>query len=1061
MGRLYSQPLRVYILLGVLALAGLVAGWTLPVSLFPNSAKPEIWVEVPYGALTGAEFKQTYGDDFEQALRGISAKDARIEKIATTYWHGSVDYDLNFTWGSDPDEAKKEAQSVADSFAARLPDDIRGDVSVGMSQRNAGFFALSFYSETRSLDELYRLLDGALKGRLATVVDAENPGLWNPSRKEVRVELKPTVMASLGLVPRDVEHAIQGVLVGLRGGSVTVGTDQLQIEMPRQASVPKDLGLAPIVTPAGKVVHVSDVARIDLAAQSGGASIVKTSGASSIILFATPKPGGNVKRMSEDLLTVVQDAMKSLPADIHYKVLVDPSSFIRSAVGNVFHEVAIGSVLAVAVLFVFIGSLKNVITAAIEIPLSIVLAFILMRITGVNINLISLGGLALSAGMNVDGSVVVMENIFRHFAEVRGQDLSFEDKLRVLTTAVAEVRLPIIASTLASLVVFLPLTFTSALSYAILGDLAKAVVFSHGFSALVALILVPTVRFQLLVREKGEAKPHRSPFEPALARLDAWYARALGVFMRIRLLKWVTYAGLAAGLAVLIACVLPNLPREVIGTPDSDMIFMSINTSGNTLTKQMEAQSDKVERDLRKEFSHDIGYTFTQINSPNHASILAHLTDKSRMREVWQQLEKRFTDTPLLKFSLGPWNPSELPIPNPPALLVTVRGGSPERRRDTAVALSDMFKSKHILDRVSTYPDAERAREVSLALNPEQWALLAQAGTHLTPGDLADISRVATGGRRIAKMSLAGQDTDVMLHYPAGLVTTPGDLGALPVGVGAKVVPLRALVPFRLVETPPPVYRENMQDLYLVTGRMNESAKSQTAAAAAQATQALDAWREAQAKVPEAKSADGGDQTRPAVAVEDGGADVTQAIHQLGVAIGISVLLIFLVLLLQFGSVVESLLVLVAVPLGFIGVLLALYVSGSTLSLNSALGVILLNGIAVNNSILMVDFIRRLSAEGLSPREAATQAARKRLRPILITSLTTILGMLPIALGMGDGGRILQPLGIAVSGGLWISMALTLFLVPSLQVSYLEGRQRRASRVAAAGCEPGDVAAVS
>ena len=182
----------------------------------------------------------------------------------------------------------------------------------------------------------------------------------------------------------------------------------------------------------------------------------------------------------------------------------------------------------------------------------------------------------------------------------------------------------------------------------------------------------------------------------------------------------------------------------------------------------------------------------------------------------------------------------------------------------------------------------------------------------------------------------------------------------------------------------------------------------------------------------------------PSVVVEDAGRDITDAIDQLGMAVAASVVLIFVVLLIQFGTIAESLLVVVAVPLGFIGVLVALFVFRSSLSLNSVLGVILLNGIAVNNSIILVDFIRRLANEGLTPIEAALKAARLRLRPILITSLTTVLGMLPIALGFGEGGRILQPLGIAVSGGLWISMLLTLLLVPALQVSYLNFRNRRA-----------------
>lgn len=1039
--RLYAEPIRVYILLGVLGLVGALCGFGLPVSLFPNSAKPMVWTGASYGSLTASEFIETYGTDYEAALRAISSKTAKVENVESTYYGTDVTYEIAFTWGSDPDDARREIENVVNSWAGRFPEDIRDSTWTNLDNENQGFFAASFYSDRRSLDEVYDLLDAALRAKLGRVGDAQDPELWNPARKEVRIVMKPEAMANLQLVPRDVERAVQTMMTGSRGGSVTVGTNQLKVELPRTVRKPEDLGEVPVPTPSGRVVHLSDIALIDLGLRTTDAKIIKTSGAPSVMLFASPKPGGNVKKMAEDLLAVMDEAKGTLPADIQSKVLVDPSGFIRSATFNVAKEVALGALLAVAILFVFIGSLKNVVTAAVEIPLSIVMAFILMKVTGVSINLISLGGLALSAGMNVDGSVVVMENIFRHFAEAKGRRLSAKDRLDVLVKAVAEVRLPLIASTIASLVVFLPLTFTSALSYAILGDLAKAVVFSHGLSAVVALILVPTVRYHLMGKgtQSVDQGHQESYFEPFLGRLDGAYSKALGFFIDRPLLKWPIYGGLAATLALLVAFVLPSLPREVIGTPDSDMIFLSLSTRGNTLIKQMEAQSDEVERDLLNEFGDKIAYTFTQISGANRAWILAKLRDKSTMEGTWKAIEKRFTDTAVLRFGVEPWNPSELPIPNPPDLRIAVRGGDVNARRDVTLELTDLFEGAHVYDRVYAEPGVERSKGITLKANPEQWLAMAQAGVRLLPSDLADVSRVATQGRRIARMNIKGQETRVILRYPEGYLDKPEDLAAMPIGVAGKIVPLKSLLPMTLEEMPPAVFRENGQDLFVVYARHNKSAKADPKASLVKAKALLAEWQ--------AKQGDqAADASRPVVAIEDAGKDVTEAIEQLATAIGISVVLIFLVLLLQFGSVVESLLVLVAVPLGFIGVLLALKFSGSTLSLNSALGVILLNGIAVNNSIIMVDFIRRLAADGLAPREAATVAAKKRLRPILITSLTTVLGMLPIALGFGEGGRILQPLGIAVSGGLWISMALTLFLVPALQVSYLEAKAKRLAR---------------
>ena len=294
-----------------------------------------------------------------------------------------------------------------------------------------------------------------------------------------------------------------------------------------------------------------------------------------------------------------------------------------------------------------------------------------------------------------------------------------------------------------------------------------------------------------------------------------------------------------------------------------------------------------------------------------------------------------------------------------------------------------------------------------------------------------------------------------MLGYPEGALRTAEDLAALPVGIGPKLVPLKALADVRGEDVPPALYREDDRELFLIYGKQHNEADQASAktrpCARKKSRKDVAEWLKAR-PAPVAAASDSDSSSKPVVAFEDAEIDLHDALRQLATAVGLSILLIFITLVIQFGNVVNALLVLVAVPLGFIGVLASLFVFRSTLSLNSVLGVILLNGIAVANSIILVDFLKRLVDRGFSPVDAAIEAGRKRLRPILITSLTTILAMLPIAAGLGEGGRILQPLGIAVSGGLWVSMGLTLFVVPALQVAYLQrqGRSQGAHRAATA-----------
>ncbi|HUP58593.1 MAG TPA: efflux RND transporter permease subunit [Bdellovibrionota bacterium] len=1042
MKSLYSSPLRVYLMLGAAALAGILAGTGLPVSLFPNSSKPQITVSFSYGFSTADEFLNEYGRGIEETLRAISTDGVEVEKVEASYNRAEVRYGVEFRWGVQARAALREVQVAMNSVASRMPVEIRDSMGVWNWNENGGFLAISFYSPTRSLDELYDILDPALMPQVKKVRDAEAPELWNPTKKEIRVELDPAKLAALQLFPKDVDGAIRASLAAYTGGSVTIGTKQLQIEMPRQAQALAELTGTLIQTPAGPLVHLGDIAKIDLAPRVSDNRSFKTDGAASLILFSTPRPGGNVKRMSEEIVAAVHEKMPSLPKDIQYKVLVDPSEFIRSAINNVFHEVALGAMLAVVVLFFFIGSFRNTVTAAIEIPMSMVLAFILMKLSGMNLNLISLGGLALSAGMNVDASVVVMENIFRHFEEAKGP-FDFKRRLEIVCQAVSEVRFAVIASTLASLVVFLPLAFTSDLSYAILGDLAKTVVFSHGLSAFVALILVPTVRLHLMSRAKSEVVVH-SPIEKWIKRLENAYARALGRFIASARLKAATYAGLILVLVALVTTILPRLPREIVGRPDTDWMMLGINTNGNTLSRQMESLAEEMEAKLLALFGPRVQYTFTQIQGPNSSWIMARLRDKKEMNAVWKEMEATFANTPVVNFWVAPWNPSELPIPDPPNMRVVIRGGTLEERAEAARSLEQVLQEKQVFPRLSVKPDPGRYEAITLRPKLELWPALRGQGARFLPSDLADLARVATIGRRVMEMPVGGRTTEIRLAYPVNAVTTEGEIASLPVGVGSKLVPLKALAAVSVEPVAPTLFREDGRDLFLVTGKESDGHEQATGASKSEskakklqeASRLIEAWK---------TGADAPKSPTMTVSMEDAEKDLNEALRQLALAVALSILLIFITLVFQFGDVVNSLLVLVAVPLGFIGVLVSLWAFGSTLSLNSALGVILLNGLAVANSIILVDFMKRLVDSGMAPEQAAVQAARKRLRPILITSLCTILGMLPIALGMGDGGRILQPLGIAVSGGLWVSMGLTLFVVPALQTSYLSARRRRST----------------
>jgi HAE1 family hydrophobic/amphiphilic exporter-1 len=772
---------------------------------------------------------------------------------------------------------------------------------------------------------------------------------------------------------------------------------------------------------------LKDIAKLTIGISKESRQKFKTSGVESLILFATPKEGGNVKNMSDQIMDQMKILEKQWPSDVQFKVLVNPSEFINKSVLSVVKEVFLAAFLAVVVLFIFIGSFRNVITAAIEIPLSLLMAFILMRLTGMNLNMISLGGLALSAGMNVDASVVVLENIVRHFEHQKGA-LNYQQKAQVILEAVNEVRLPIIASTLASLVVFFPLIFTQGLTHSLLGDLAKAVIFSHGLSAVVALVLVPTIRLQLI--SGGQQLEVHSPFEKILKRIEAFYQRTLEIFLNSKSLQKIVVASVVVLLVLLVSVILPRLKKEVIGKPESDWLMVGVNSPIFSSTKQVESELETLEQDLNENFGPEFLYTFTQIQGTNNGFIMVRLKDKKKIEELVQKAEDRYKNTPTKFYWVEAWNPSELEIPDPPAYRLEISGGDPKNRLQIAQDVQLLLTEKGIFDKSMVTPTSEREKQITL----RQFTQSGSESEVLSKQDLAHFLEVVTQGVYVDRIFQRQQELPIYLRLSPDSVTSLDQVKALPIGFEGRLIPLGALADLSMEEKSPRLYQENQRPLMLVQARLN---KSQEHLKEERRKMAHDAVQEYKAKMKE-KTPD-----QPTLIEVQPDQELQESLDQLKTAIAISILLVFLVMVLQLGDVVHSLLVLVAIPLGFIGVVSSLFIFQSSLSLNSGLGTILLNGIAVANSIILVDFIKKLHEQGRDAKRATLEASLARVRPILMTSLTTVLGMLPIALGFGEGGKILQPLGIAVCGGLWISTLLTLYIVPALQFMYLSRKESK------------------
>jgi multidrug efflux pump subunit AcrB len=545
------------------------------------------------------------------------------------------------------------------------------------------------------------------------------------------------------------------------------------------------------------------------------------------------------------------------------------------------------------------------------------------------------------------------------------------------------------------------------------------------------MLLVPTVRIHLAQLTGSFAEKHSVGFiNRFLERLYNGYCDVLDYFLRKNGLKTASYLIVLVSLIVASIVIPPRLKREIIAKPDSPIVVTVINSGKNVHMDQMEELVAKYERRIQEKFGPMITFIESGTNSPNFAWVALHLQDKRKFSSILESVQEMTKEDSEARYSNFPFNPSELPIPNPPDWKIAFRGSNIEQQQEMKDAFRVALLESEVVEDVQEDKDRVFDNRLVLQLSEEKLDLLA---SKIQPSDLAQIISLTTEQTLVGDLTLNQKVKQVFLKYPSTLGNSIDEIGALPIPIGNKVIPLRALTEFKSSKQAPELERINGENVFSMEGFLLEKEKKDERDVLTKFKNFVKQFRE---KSPSLASSP--------VSVEelDSKVELTKALKELLLATAISISLIFLVIFIQFSSVVHSLIIMLAIPFGILGVFLSLYVFNSTLSLNSGLGVILLVGITVANSIMLVEMIVRLVEAGVGVKEAIMETARKRIRPIIMTSLTTILGMFPIALGLGDGGTVLQPLGIAVCGGLWVSLIFTLFIIPALELSYLSWLQK-------------------
>lgn len=1017
LGRILETRRGVTLLVIVAMAAGIGLVTRIAVKLYPDTTKPALAVILPHPGYTATDFRSEYGEQVERALSAVRD----VETVEGAYGAGQTRFRVEFAWNVENDVAKNRVTTAMASVRSTLPRESRDHQVLFWSAGNAGFMAVAAYSPKLTSAEIYESIQPVLDHPLSRIEDAEQVEIVKAEELNAEIIIDHDRLLAYGLMLDEVVAAVRSGYEAVSVGSFNKGQSTTSVRMAAEVDSVFDIGEITVGRIGTTAVTLADVAEVSVGYDLPQL-VFRANGARSVLIFATPADGGNVKRMSDEVRAAINAHRDSLPEDLSFDYLVDPAAFINEAVWSVISAALVGIAFALLVIVLLLGEPRNILLVALSIPLAVVLSFILMYLFGLSLNLVSLAGLTLSVGMIIDSSIVVMENIHRHRLEVAPGD---EAALKAaILMAVRQVRGAIIAATLTSILVFLPLSFTSPLADAILGNLALTVVFALSCSLLVALVVLPPAAFYVFRREaarNGSDGPSGGPgvlqriSETILGSLTRAYRRVLSALLRSRPASRLFMGASFVALVLVVALVVPRVPTEILAKPESDMLVLWFMKYDSRSKDQLLADIAPMEEEIFSRHGSDIESLLVQIAQPNSGIFIIGFDSAGARRRVEAQLREAYSSTEEWRYRVFPWDPSELPLPSTHDLQLRVHGPDAVTAARVLGEVATAVRDGGFYENVYTSPPTTLTQELNLV--PRHAEIAALEG--LSPARLASIARTVMSGAQVIDMSEGGESVQVRLEYPDDYISSSEDLSNLLVSYRGKGVPLKHFFDIEARQAVSELVTRDGRETFNLYGTLSEDTPAHRRAELE--AQAMDLI-EQKVHIPDGYR----------ISAEDGRSEVDRAIRSLVVALGASLILVYLVIGVQFNSALVPLLVLVNVPPGFIGVVLSLHLFNSTISLNSMLGTILLGGIVVNNAIIMIDFYRRVRHDFTDRVEALVHAAALRLPPILITMATTVLAMLPLALGVGDATNIIQPLGVAVAGGLLVSTLFTLFMVPCL-----------------------------
>ena len=997
------RPVTAVVISILLVVMGLVGASFLGIRQFPNVDPPNISVTTTYVGANADVVESQITEPLEESINGIDG----IRSLTSTSADGRSTITVEFELERDLEQAANDVRDRVERSKRQLPADVDPPVVAKSESNSNNVVVMTVQSRDRSLNDLSAYAANVLKERLQTITGVGSIVIWGERKYAMRIVMDPQRLASYGLTPSDVRQVLARENDELPSGRLEGATMELSLRTLGRLSTAEEFLNLILRDEQGGVVRLGDVARVYLGAENER-TVLKRDGVPMVALAISPQPGANQIEIADEFYRRYDQLLASKPAGIELKVAFDNTRFIRGAISEVQETLVIAFALVVLIIFLFLRTWRATIIPVVAIPVSLIASFFFVWLAGFSINLLTLLGIVLATGLVVDDAIVMMENIFKRIE-------NGEDPRTAGEKGASEITFAIISTTITLAMVFLPVIFLQGITGRLFREFGLVVATSVLISAIVSLTLTPMMSTAILRHSASQSWLVRVT-EPFFVWLTGSYSRSVERMVRSPLTAAVV---MLAAIAALFG-IGSLIKSELAPLEDRSVLTMNLTAPEGTTYDRMNVIIDSLQQRVQravpeKKLLITVTSPFFLSGGSNAGFARLILVDpeerKRSQMAIAAMLTKMMRDATEVRtvviqeqtISTGQRAglPVQVVIMAPD--IESLRGALPDllekAQQNPAFSVVDV-NLKFTKPEINVQVDRAKARALGVNL-----------------ADIASVIQSGFSGQRYGYIVRDGKQYQVIGELERSARATPDDVGQVQLRTASGgLVPLVDLVTMRERSVPPQLYRYN---------RSVSATISAGLAPGATIADGIKAMQEVASSTLD---------ERFSTALTGASRDYAESSSSLLFAFILALALVYLILAAQFESWIDPLTIMLTVPLALSGAVISLWVTGDTLNIFSQIGCIVLIGLVTKNGILIVEFANQRFEQGADRFQAALEAASLRFRPILMTSLATILGALPIALSLGAASESRVGMGVVVVGGMTISTLLTLYVIPSLYV---------------------------